>query len=337
MKYAAIGPITTHFPERIETNDDLAKINPNWDLDLIAQKTGIKQRHLAAEDETASDLGVKAAQKLLDEFDVDPQSIDFLLFCTQTPDCPLPTTSCMMQDRLGLRTGCGALDFNLGCSGYVYGLCVADGLIRTGSVKRILFVTGETYSKYIHPTDRSLRTIFGDAATATLLEAHDVPSISGMQYGTDGKGADTLLVSQSIRPADQALQPRHRHRWPSELYMDGPSLINFAVGAIPEVIENVLKAESLKQEDIDLFLFHQATFKMLDQLRERLDLTFDKMPLYLENVGNTVSSTIPLLIEHLRKEGKLTPDLMTMMIGFGVGWSWAACTWRDVLGQATLK
>jgi len=337
VKYAAIGPISTHYPQKIETNDDLAAANPGWDLKLIGQKTGILQRHIAADDETASDLGVAAAQKLMKDHDIDPLSIDFLLFCTQTPDCPLPTTSCMMQERLGLRTSCGALDFNLGCSGYVYGLSLADGLIRTGSVKRILFITAETYSKYIHPSDRSLRTIFGDAAAATLIEAYDEPTLSGMQYGTDGKGANTLLVKQSIRPADQSLKPRHRQRWASDLYMDGPSLINFAVGAIPQVVENVLNSESKTIQDIDLFLFHQATFKMLDQLRERLDLTFDRMPLYLENVGNTVSSTIPILIEDLRLKDKLTPELLTMMVGFGVGWSWAACMWRDVLGNRPLS
>lgn len=336
MKYAALGPITTHYPDTIETNDDLARANPGWDLDLIAEKTGIRQRHLAAPNETASDLGVAAAKKLLSQYNIDPHSIDFLLFCTQTPDCPLPTTSCMMQDRLGLKTSCGALDFNLGCSGYVYGLSLADGLIRTGSVKRLLFITGETYSKYIDPSDRSLRTIFGDAATATLIESHDQPSISGMQYGTDGKGADTLLVSQSVRPVSESLKPRHRKRWPSDLYMDGPSLINFAVGAIPQVIDNVLAAEKLSLKDVDLFLFHQATFKMLDQLRERLDLTFDRMPLYLENVGNTVSSTLPILIRDLRDHGKLNPELLTMMIGFGVGWSWAACNWRDLIGDRLL-
>jgi 3-oxoacyl-[acyl-carrier-protein] synthase-3 len=221
----------------------------------------------------------------------------------------------------------------LGCSGYVYGLSLADGLIRTGAVKRVLLITAETYSKYIQPGDRSLRPIFGDAAAATLIEAHDEPSISGMQFGTDGSGANTLLVNQGIRPKEKALRPRHRARWGSDLYMDGPSLINFAIGAIPGVIDDVLRTEGLTMDQIDLFLMHQATFKMLDQLRERLGLTFERMPLCLSDVGNTVSSTIPILIDDLRQKGRLSPELLTMMIGFGVGWSWAACTWRDVLGN----
>jgi len=337
VKYAALGPIALHYPETVETNDDLAAANPSWDMALIGEKTGIHQRHIAAPEETASDLGVAAAEKLFAEHNIDRSSIDFLMLCTQTPDCPLPTTSCMMQERLGLPTRCGALDFNLGCSGYVYGLSLADGLIRTGAVKRVLLITAETYSKYINPADRSLRPIFGDAAAATLLEAYDTPSICGMQFGTDGSGANTLLVNQGIRPKEKALRPRHRARWGSDLYMDGPSLINFAIGAIPGVVDDVLRSEGLQMDDIDLFLLHQATFKMLDQLRERLGLTFDKMPLCMSHVGNTVSSTLPILIDDLRRKGQLSPEQLTMMIGFGVGWSWAACTWRDVLGNRPLS
>ena len=143
-----------------------------------------------------------------------------------------------MQERLGLPTSVGALDFNLGCSGYVYGLAMADGLIRTGSVQRVLLITAETYTKFIHPTDRSLRTIFGDGATATLVDAADEPSLHGFRYGTDGSGADTLLMTKGgARPAEQAHKPRHRQRWESDLYMDGPALITFTVDAVPQLVE----------------------------------------------------------------------------------------------------
>lgn len=330
MKYAAIGPISVHLPTRVETNDELKELFPNWEMDVIYEKTGISARHIAAADECASDLGVAAAQKLFAEHNIDPRSIDFLLLCTQTPDYPLPTTACLMQERLGLRTSVGALDFNLGCSGFVYGLSLADGLIRTGSVRRVLLITAETYSKYIHPTDRSLRTIFGDGAAATLIEAADTPTLEGFQYGTDGKGGDTLLVAKGgARSAEQAIKPRHRHRWPSDLYMDGPSLISFTVGAVPQLVEGILEKAGRQRADIDLFLLHQATFKMLDQLRERLELTPEQMPLALEKVGNTVSSTLPILIDQLRRDGRLRNDKRSMLIGFGVGWSWAGCIWQE--------
>jgi 3-oxoacyl-[acyl-carrier-protein] synthase-3 len=330
VNYAAIGPIAIYLPERVETNENLREQFPQWDIDTIYQKTGIAARHIAAPDQCASDLGVAAAQRLFTEHQIDPQSIDFLLLCTQTPDYPLPTTACLMQQRLGLRTSIGALDFNLGCSGFVYGLSLADGLIRTGAARRVLLVTAETYSKFIHPTDRSLRTIFGDGAAATLIEARDEPSLAGFKFGTDGSGGDTLLVTRNaLRPSEQALKPRHKQRWASDLYMDGPSLMSFTVGAVPQVVDEVLASSQQSRDDIDHFILHQATLKMLEQLRLRLNLPAEKMPIYLERVGNTVSSTIPIVIDALRREGRLTVGTRSVLIGFGVGWSWAGCVWRE--------
>jgi 3-oxoacyl-[acyl-carrier-protein] synthase-3 len=330
VKYASLGPIALHFPQRVETNAELQAANPGWDMAVIAEKTGIGQRHIAGPNELSSDLGVAAAQKLFAENNIDPASIDFLLLCTQSPDYPLPTTACLMQPRLGLRDSVGALDFNLGCSGFVYGLALADGLIRTGSVKRVLLITAETYSKYIDSGDRSLRTIFGDAAAATLIEAGDEPTLSAFQYGTDGTGADTLLVTEGgLRPAEHALKPRHRQRWKSALYMDGPSLISFAVAAIPQLARNILTAGNAKPEDVDLYILHQATLKMLQQLLESLHIRSEQMPIVLEDCGNTVSSTIPIVIDQLRRDSRLKPGMQSMLIGFGVGWSWAGCLWRE--------
>jgi 3-oxoacyl-[acyl-carrier-protein] synthase-3 len=208
---------------------------------------------------------------------------------------------------------------------------LADVLIRSGAARRILFVTAETYSKYIHPTDRSLRTIFGDGAAATLIDSFAEPTLSAFQFGTDGSGADTLLVTKGgARPATDAHRPRHRHRWASDLYMDGPSLINFTVAAIPELVTNILRAAGLNREDVDLYLFHQATLKMLAQLQERLGLGNDRLPVMLHDYGNTVSSTIPIVIQEMRRVGRIRPGANNMLIGFGVGWSWAGCIWRDL-------
>ena len=330
MKYAAVGPIAVHFPERIETNADLRADNPKWDMDLIASKTGIHKRHIAAEGECSSDLGVKAAEKLFEEFDIDPASIDFLLFCTQTPDYPLPTTACLMQDRLGLPTHCGALDFNLGCSGYVYGLSICDGLIRSGAAKRILFVTAETYTKLIDKKDRSLRTIFGDGAAATLVEANDTQSMWEFRFGTDGSGADTLLATENgFRDQQDAIEPRHRKRWKSDLYMDGPGLINFTIGSIPPFMDEIMSAAGLTKSDVGYYLFHQATYKMLSQLQLALEVEEEKVPILLQDFGNTVSSTIPILINQMRDKG-MSSELKNLMVGFGVGWSWAGCVWQDI-------
>ena len=332
MKHAGIGPIAVHLPAKIETNDDLKAMNPKWDVDLIASKTGIHQRHIVADDECSSDLGYAAAKKLMEENDIDPASIDFLLFCTQTPDYALPTSACLLQNRLGLGTHCGALDFNLGCSGYVYGLSLADGLIRSGAVKRVLFITAETYTKLIATDDRSLRTIFGDAGTATLIEANDEPSLWGFKFGTDGTGADTLIAHcGGFRKDETVIPPRKRKRWKSDLYMDGPALINFTVGAIPDLVDQILTSAQMSKEQVDYYLFHQATFKMLEQLRQRLDVPAERMPIQIEEIGNTVSCTLPILIKQLRDSGDLNRRNKHVMVGFGVGWSWAGCVWQDML------
>ncbi|HEY1601057.1 MAG TPA: ketoacyl-ACP synthase III [Pirellulales bacterium] len=330
MNYAAIGPISIYLPETVETNDELARMFPKWDMDLIYSKTGIRARHIAAPDQCASDLGVAAAEKLFAEHNIDRKSIDFLLLCTQTPDYPLPTTSCLIQDRLGLRTSIGALDFNLGCSGFVYGMSLADGLIRSGAAQRVLLITAETYSKYIAPEDRSLRTIFGDGAAATLVESAPQPSLTAFRFGTDGAGADTLMVTRGgARPAADALRPRKRHRWASQLYMDGPALVEFTVERIPQLIDQILEAGSLKREDVEIFLMHQATHLMLSRLREQLAVDEQRLPLMLENYGNTVSSTLPILLHELRSSGRLRPGTRSMLVGFGVGLSWAGCLWTE--------
>lgn len=331
VSYASIGPIAVHLPERVETNAELRDLYPEWNIDQIEEKTGIKQRYVAAENETASDLAFQAVEKLIERENLDRQKIDFLLFCTQTPDYPLPTTGCLLQDRLGLSTRCGALDFNLGCSGFVYGLSLADGLIQSGVAKNILLVTAETYSKYIDPDDRSLRTIFGDAAAATLITGRPEKSLWGFQFGTDGSGADMLLVGDGgARCEADAIRPRHRKRWKSRLYMDGPSLINFTVEAIPRLIDEILAAQGLTRDQVDRFVMHQATRKMLEQMIERMGLEPQRLPIDMEDVGNTVSCTLPILIDRLRGRGELSAASINMLVGFGVGLSWAGCLWRDV-------
>ena len=330
MKYASVGPIAVHLPEMAEDNALLAAEFPKWNMELIYAKTGIRNRHVAAPGECASDLGVAAAEKLFSTYRIDRRSIDFLLFCTQTPDYPLPTTACLMQDRLGLPTSIGAVDYNLGCSGFVYGLSLADGLIRGEAAERVLLVTAETYSKYIDPSDRSLRTIFGDGAAALLIEAAAEPSLGSFVFGTDGRGADTLMVTDGgARPQEQALRPRKRKRWPSSLYMDGPELVKFTLHVVPPMVDRILARSGLGREDIDLFLAHQATAFMLEHLRGRLGLDEDHVPLDLEDYGNTVSSTLPILISDLRASRRLRPGKRCLLLGYGVGLSWAGCLWTE--------
>ncbi|MEM6779722.1 MAG: ketoacyl-ACP synthase III [Planctomycetota bacterium] len=330
MPHAQIGPLTVYLPQRCETNEALQTAFPQWDMNAIADKTGIHQRHIAAAEETSGDMAVAAAEHLFQSHQIDRESIDFLLLCTQTPDYPLPTTACLVQDRLRLPTRCGALDFNLGCSGFVYGCGMADGLIQSGLARRVLLLTAETYSKYIDADDRSLRTIFGDAAAATLITATSEPSMWGFRFGTDGSGGDMLLVGDGgTRPVSDAMRPRHRKRWKSRLYMDGPSLINFTVDAIPRLVDEILAENHLTDKDIHYYLMHQATWKMLDQLRQRMQIEPHRLPIELADVGNTVSCTLPILIDQMRRRENWDANAVNMLVGFGVGLSWAGCLWRD--------
>jgi 3-oxoacyl-[acyl-carrier-protein] synthase-3 len=330
MPHSAIGPIAIHLPETVETIDQLAVQFPRWDVKQIREKTGIWARHIAQPDECASDLGVAAAEKLFAEHQIDRESINFLLFCTQTPDYLLPTTSCLMQERLGLPKTTGALDFNLGCSGYVYGLALADGLIQSGAVHRVLLITAETYTKYIDPTDRSLRTIFGDGAAATLVTASEEPSLGNFVFGTDGRGGNFLMaIGGGTREPERGIQPSKRRRWPSSLFMDGPELVKFSLEILPPLIDRLLEKANWTRDHVDLYLMHQATTFMIKHLRDRINLSEEKTPEALEMYGNTVSSTIPILINDLRAEGRLKPGKQTLLLGFGVGLSWAGCTWTE--------
>ena len=330
MPHSAIGPIAVHLPKKVENINQLASMFDKWDIEEIFTKTGVRNRHIAEPDQCASDLGVAAAERLFTRYNIDRNSVDFLLFCTQTPDYILPTTACLMQQRLGLPTSIGALDFNLGCSGFVYGLSLADGLIHSGAARRVLLITAETYSKYIDQSDRSLRTIFGDGAAATLIEASEEPSLGQFVFGTDGRGANTLMVTEGgARPKNDAIQPSKRKRWPSSMFMDGPELVRFSLEAVPPLIDRLLEQSKWTRDNVDVYLMHQATALMLNRLRNRLNLDEEKAPEALEHYGNTVSSTIPILIHDLRVTGRLRPGKQTLMIGFGVGLSWAGCAWTE--------
>jgi 3-oxoacyl-[acyl-carrier-protein] synthase-3 len=302
------------------------------------------ERHIAEEDECASDLAVQACRKLFASGSCRREDIDFLLFCTQSPDYFLPTTACMIQDRLGLPTTCGALDFNLGCSGFVYGLGLAKGLVETGQAKNVLLVTAETYSKFIHKNDKSVRTIFGDGAAATLVQAvqADDPAsgepIGSFIYGTDGRGAGNLIVPRGgMRHRTATVeQPRvdafGNQRTSSNLYMNGAEIFSFTLRAVPEAVCRLLARMQLHLEEIDLIVFHQANRYMLEHLQKKLRIPQDKFVVTMEHVGNTVSSTIPIALSDAVASGRLSYGQRVMIVGFGVGYSWAATVIRWRLG-----
>lgn len=333
---AVLRGIDVYFPQTILSNEELARGESGWSAQKILKKTGIKERRIAFPDECASDMGIAAAERLFESGICDRSSIDFLLFCTQSPDFFLPTTACLMQERLGLPSSCGALDFNLGCSGYVYGLALAKALIESGQAKNLLLVTAETYSKYIHAQDWSVRTIFGDGASATLLcPVHSNEDFIGpFVYGTDGTGGENLIVPTGgmrkppIPQAELTADDNGNHRTINNLFMDGPEIFNFTLQVVPQTLKELLNKSRKSMEDIDLFVFHQANAFILEHLRQKLKIPKEKFVFVMEDYGNTVSSTIPIALEHLKSTGKLEAGQLLMLIGFGVGYSWGGALLR---------
>lgn len=322
-----IKDIAYYLPERVVTNEELVKEFPEWSVDKIAEKVGVKERHVAAPDETATDMAVKAAETLFARGKVQQSEIDFVLLCTQSPDYFLPSSACIIQNRLGLPTSCGALDFNLGCSGYEYGLALAKGLLLSGVSKNVLLLTAETYNKYLHPKDKGNRTIFGDGASATVVSMSGFAEIGQFNLGTDGAGAKDLIVKtgasrQPHKCDDLSFDEGGNPHSSDYLFMDGSEIFMFTLVKVPKMIKAVLAANELQKEDIDLFVFHQANKYMLDHLRKKLKIDEDKFFVNLANVGNTVSSTIPIALCDARDIGKLKGNVL--LAGFGVGLSWGA-------------
>lgn len=331
---AHLADISVYFPREILKNDDLALLYKDWPASKIYEKTGIRERHIASSDETASDMALQAAKSLFLQGIVKPEDVDFLILCTQAPDYVLPTTACILQDRLGLSKTSGALDINLGCSGFVYGLSLARGLIESGDAKCVLLLTADTYSKYINAGDKSVRTLFGDAAAATAIVAGpgEVGSIGPFIFGTDGGGAKNLIVETgmcrvpkspltSMEKSDSSGNIRSRNN----LYMNGADVMAFSLKEVPRAIEALLKKASEKRENINLFVLHQANKFMIDALRKKIGVSEDRMPIMIEDCGNTVSSSIPIALHKLRAKGVLKNGQKLVLVGFGVGYSWAAC------------
>ena len=321
---AYIKDIAYYLPENVLTNEQIAERFPEWSAEKVAGKVGITERHIAADDETATDMAQKAAQQLFAQ-GVDKSQIDFVLLCTQSQDYFLPSSACILQDKLGLSKDCGAFDFNLGCSGYEYGLAVAKGLIVAGIAKNILLLTAETYTKYIHPQDKGNMTIFGDGASATLVSTEGFAQIGKVVVGTDGSGAENLIVRTSAARhkalANNTVQDEDGTVVSDDhLYMHGGNVFNFTADVVPDMVEKLLNKSGLQQDDIDLWVFHQANKYMINYLRKLLDINKEKFYIFMEKVGNTVSSTIPIALCEARKEDKLHGNVL--LAGFGVGLSW---------------
>jgi 3-oxoacyl-[acyl-carrier-protein] synthase-3 len=327
--FAYLSAISYYLPSKTLTNEQLSKVFPEWSVNKIMNKVGISTRRIAADDEFTSDLAVAASQALFKENNFQPSDVDYLILCTQSPDYFLPTTACLVHERLELPSTAGAIDINQGCSGFIYGISLAKGLIASGDVSNVLLITAETYSRFLHPDDKGNRSIFGDAAAAIWISANqEGGGIGKIALGTDGKGAQNLIVKNGgmrfSKTPDQDMHPDKDGNLFNDnyLYMNGPEIFNFTLESVPSLVQEILQKNQLQPEDIDLFIFHQANKFMLDYLRKKIKIPREKFFISMEHFGNTVSSTIPIAMKHAFAEGKIKKGSRVLIAGFGVGYSW---------------
>lgn len=309
--------ISVAYPRKKLTNFQLQSESNLKDFTSFFIKIGIESRNICGNDETGLDLAIEACSDVLKG--VNKEEIDFIVYCTQTPDYLLPTTACVLQESLGLSKSCGAFDYNLGCSGYIYGLMMSKGLIESGIAKKVLLVTAETYSKLLKQEDISNRGIFGDAATATIFDAELASRIGKFDFGTDGSGADKLIVSAGASKTNfnKVLTEE------DYFYMDGPKVYKFSIEKIPNSIYQCLDKNNLDIDEIDYFVFHQANDFILSRLQDRLNIPHDKFHMNVRFKGNTVSNTIPIALNESFDAFKIKKGSKVLVCGFGVGFSWA--------------
>ena len=328
-----IKKIATYLPEKVVTNEEMVMDFPEWSVDKIADKIGVIERRVAADNETATDMAFAAAERLFEDNDIEKGEIDFVGFCTQSPDYKLPTSACLLQHRLGLRTNIGALDYNLGCSGYVYGLAIAKGLIACSVAKNVLLLTAETYNKYLHPRDKGNRTIFGDAATATVVSTQGFAEVGEFSLGTDGSGGDNLIVKTGMSRCpdsknDVSFDEDGNPVSSDHLYMNGSEIFSFTQSNVPKVVKDTLAKNSIEKEDVDMLVFHQANKYMLNFLRKKMKIDEEKYYVDMSKVGNTVSNSIPLALDSAIRNGVIKKGMKVLISGFGVGYSWGGAILR---------
>lgn len=317
---AYIKHISYYLPSDKLSNEDIATQFPEWDSDKIIQKIGIKSRSITRKDQFTSDIATEAINNLCREHNIDKCDIDYLIVCTQSPDYFLPTTACIVQNKAGLSTNCAAIDINQGCSGYIYGLSLAKGLIVANIAKNVVLVTAEMYSKFIHSKDKGNRSIFGDASSATLISDNGMFRIGEFLLGSDGAGFENLIVRNGAVKNPKIMNEEEPND--NNLFMNGPEIFNFTAKAIPDLISKVLEKNRESIDSVDNFIFHQANTFMLEYLRKKIKIPQNKFLIDMEEYGNTVSSTIPIALKN--RIDRLLEDNKILLAGFGVGYSWGA-------------
>ena len=319
-----INHISIYLPKTLLSNADLAR---EFEISeqQVFKNTNINRRYISDVAEISSDMAVKVGDIFFKETGLKKSEIDFLIFCSEGFDYIAPASSCIIQHKLGLSTSIGCFDLPYGCSGYVYGLGIAYGLLKAGIAKKILFLTADIPTKGIASNDLELRSIFSDIATASLLTLDGNAKHTEFVFGTDGKGAMDLYVEGSAyrKPVNTEFKlPANLVN--GQMLMNGTNIFLFAVKKVPILVNEILEKNNLSKDDIDLFVFHQASYFMLEVIRKKLKLPSEKVFLNIQDYGNSVSSSIPLALYDAQKQGILKKGMKVLLAGFGIGNSWGA-------------
>jgi 3-oxoacyl-[acyl-carrier-protein] synthase III len=320
--YARIAGTGSYLPERVLTNDDLSKIVDTSD-EWIASRTGIRQRHIAAEGETAGDMGYHAAVRAMEAAGVEASEIDLIVVGTTTPDLIFPSTACLIQHRLGAN-GCPAFDVNAACSGFIYAFTVADKFIRSGSAKTVLVIGTETLTRMVDWSERTTCVLFGDGAGAVVLKADTETGILSTHMHADGGKKELLWnpvgVSVGFKPEEKNAGVR--------IQMTGNEVFKYAVKALDSVVEEALEANRLDRHDIDWLIPHQANLRIIEATAKRLDMPMERVIVTVHKHGNTSSGSVPLALDEAVRSGKVQRGQLLLLEAFGGGFTWGSALVR---------
>ncbi|HTM71567.1 MAG TPA: beta-ketoacyl-ACP synthase III [Luteimonas sp.] len=320
--YSRIAGTGSYLPEKVLTNDDLAKLVDTSD-EWIAARTGIRERHVAAEGETTGDLAYHASLRALEAAGVDASELDLIVLGTTTPDLVFPSTACLLQHRLGAN-GCPAFDVNAACSGFVYALSVADKFIQSGTVKTALVVGAETLTRMIDWTDRGTCVLFGDGAGAVVLKADTETGILSTHLHADGGKKELLWnpvgVSVGFKPGE--------HNAGVKVLMTGNEVFKHAVKALDAVVEETLEANGLDRSEIDWLIPHQANLRIIEATAKRLDMPMERVVVTVDKHGNTSSGSVPLALDVAVRSGSIERGQLVLLEAFGGGFTWGSALLR---------
>ena len=303
--------IAVYLPNKVDNNDDCVNIYDDWNSKRVLEQTGIENRHYA-DQETSSSLGFNALNKLINDYHIEKDSIDFLICVTETPDNPLPATAYKIHQMAGLSKKCGAYDINHGCAGFAYGLLTAYNMIKANTAENIVLINVDILSKYMENSERSIRTLIGDAATACLINKDVCNNIMKFVYGTESSGYDNVIVKH--KNDDKNL--------PLYLHMDGMSVFSFSMSAMPKIIKELISINNLVLNDIDMVIMHQANKTILESIKKRLKLPDERFYINMKETGNTASATIPIALYDIQQNKLVKDNSNILIMGFGVGYSW---------------